>query len=318
MRRVSQRRRISTTENIPSLAGQTDRYLQWQLVYFRTGTRKSEIMNPVAEALTNEDIRDLGNYIAHLPAPEPAAAAQSDLVEKGRALAAQIAVRLSWREARRQRPPQLGLSVSAQDYLLKALQDFKAGNRVGGGMAAMADVVYPLSPDDLPALAAYAASALTLWPPREWARCRDFSCFMSRSTALRHGLAIPSVLAERARAQFTTIGLVLSAGTLVRAVSAPVAGRSPISFPRCASSSPVRHLRLQVRRCSFYATSFAALLSVMLAYSAALAPVVPLSDALSLAAAGPPGRGAKASFRYGWFAARDRLRSFSARLRQAN
>src|SRR6202035_191393 len=63
---------ISTAENIPSLAGQTDRYVQWQLVYFRSGTRKSEIMNPIAEALSNEDIRDLGSYIAKLPAAEPA------------------------------------------------------------------------------------------------------------------------------------------------------------------------------------------------------------------------------------------------------
>jgi cytochrome c553 len=49
---------ISTTENIPSLAGQTDRYVQWQLVYFRSGTRKSEIMNPIAESLSNEDVRE--------------------------------------------------------------------------------------------------------------------------------------------------------------------------------------------------------------------------------------------------------------------
>src|SRR5947209_20421975 len=80
---------ISTTENIPSLAGQTDRYVQWQLVYFRSGTRKSEIMNPIAESLSNEDIRDLGAYIAQLPAVEAAAPAHSDLVEQGRACAAQ-------------------------------------------------------------------------------------------------------------------------------------------------------------------------------------------------------------------------------------
>src|SRR5947209_628343 len=48
---------ISTTEKTPSLAGQTDRYLQWQLVYFRSGIRKSPTMNPIAEALSNEDIR---------------------------------------------------------------------------------------------------------------------------------------------------------------------------------------------------------------------------------------------------------------------
>ena len=30
---------ISQTENIPSLAGQPDQFIQWQLVFFRSGTR---------------------------------------------------------------------------------------------------------------------------------------------------------------------------------------------------------------------------------------------------------------------------------------
>jgi cytochrome c553 len=149
---------ISTAENVPSLAGQTDRYVQWQLVYFRSGTRKSEIMNPIAEALSNEDIRDLGAYIAQLPAAEPAPASQSDLIEKGRGLAAQNRCTACHGEKLEGNGAAARLSGQREDYLLKALQDFKAGKRVGGGMAAMADVVYPLSQDDLPALAAYAAS----------------------------------------------------------------------------------------------------------------------------------------------------------------
>ena len=149
---------ISTIENIPSLAGQTDRYVQWQLVYFRSGTRKSEIMNPIAESLSNEDIRDLGAYIAQLPAAEAAAPAHPDLVEKGRALAAQNRCAACHGEKLEGNGAAARLSGQREDYLLKALQDFKAGNRVGGGMAAMAEVIYPLSQDDLPALAAYAAS----------------------------------------------------------------------------------------------------------------------------------------------------------------
>jgi cytochrome c553 len=149
---------ISTTENIPSLAGQTDRYVQWQLVYFRSGTRKSEIMNPIAESLSNEDIRDLGAYIAQLPAVEAAAPAHPDLVEKGRALAAQNRCAACHGDKLEGNGAAARLSGQREDYLLKALQDFKAGKRVGGGMAAMADVIYPLSQDDLPALAAYAAS----------------------------------------------------------------------------------------------------------------------------------------------------------------
>src|ERR1700755_1569914 len=57
---------ISQTENIPSLAGQLDQYIQWQLVFFRAGARKNEQMQPIVEQLNNEDIRNLGAYFASL------------------------------------------------------------------------------------------------------------------------------------------------------------------------------------------------------------------------------------------------------------
>src|SRR5260370_11950822 len=40
---------ISQTENIPSLAGQPDQFIQWQLVFFRSGSRKNEQMQPIVE-----------------------------------------------------------------------------------------------------------------------------------------------------------------------------------------------------------------------------------------------------------------------------
>src|SRR3978361_2508807 len=54
---------ISQTENIPSLAGQLDQFIQWQLVFFRAGTRKNEQMQPVVEQLNNDDIRTLRDYL---------------------------------------------------------------------------------------------------------------------------------------------------------------------------------------------------------------------------------------------------------------
>src|SRR5262249_30652957 len=48
---------VSQTENTPSLASQPDGFLQWQLVFFRSGTRKNEVMGPIAEQLSNEDVR---------------------------------------------------------------------------------------------------------------------------------------------------------------------------------------------------------------------------------------------------------------------
>ena len=63
---------ISQTENIPSLAGQPDQFLQWQLVFFRAGSRKNEQMQPIAEEITNEDVRSLGAYFAAMTPPSRA------------------------------------------------------------------------------------------------------------------------------------------------------------------------------------------------------------------------------------------------------
>src|SRR5258707_6474344 len=57
---------ISQLENIPSLAGQPDQFIQWQLVFFRAGARKNEQMQPIVEQINNEDIRSLGAYFASL------------------------------------------------------------------------------------------------------------------------------------------------------------------------------------------------------------------------------------------------------------
>jgi cytochrome c553 len=40
---------------------------------------------------------------------------------------------------------------------LKALHDYKSGQRSGGGQAAMADVAYPLSEEEIEALVHYLA-----------------------------------------------------------------------------------------------------------------------------------------------------------------
>ena len=77
---------ISQMENTPSLAAQPDLFIQWQLVFFRAGTRKNEQMQPIVEQLNNEDIRNLGAYFASLEAAESAQARrQSGAFEKGRA-----------------------------------------------------------------------------------------------------------------------------------------------------------------------------------------------------------------------------------------
>jgi cytochrome c553 len=149
---------ISQLENIPSLAGQLDQYVQWQLVYFRAGTRKNEQMQPVVEGLSNEDIRNLGAYFATLTPPKTEQADDNaDLSAKGKQAAAGRRCASCHGDSFGGAKGVARLANQREDYLLKALRDYKAGVRTGGGQAAMAEVAYPLSDEEITALAHYLA-----------------------------------------------------------------------------------------------------------------------------------------------------------------
>jgi cytochrome c553 len=150
---------ISRTPLTPSLAGEPDYFIQWQLVYFRGGSRKSAIMQAIAKSLSNEDIRNLGAYYASLGAPKPQPAAGSDaLAQAGEKLAAAYRCKSCHGDGFAGVGPTARLAGQREDVLLKALRDFKSGARIGTGIASMADVVYPLSDDDMKALAHYMSS----------------------------------------------------------------------------------------------------------------------------------------------------------------
>jgi cytochrome c553 len=148
---------ISRTENIPSLAGQPDQFIQWQLVFFRSGTRKNEQMQPIVEQLSNDDIRNLGAYFASLDPPKSPDDDHPDLSQKG----AQAAV--GRRCASCHTDSYAGTKAVArvagqrEEYLVKALHDYKSSVRSGGGMAAMAEVAFPLSEEEITALSHYLA-----------------------------------------------------------------------------------------------------------------------------------------------------------------
>src|SRR5215475_5494990 len=148
---------VSQMENIPSLAGQLDQYIQWQLVYFRAGSRKNEQMQPIVEELSNEDIRNLGAYFASLEPPKGPKDDDPDLSAKGKQAAAGRRCASCHGDNYAGTKAVARIAGQREDYLLKALHDYKAGARVGGGQAAMADVAYPLSEEEMTALAHYLA-----------------------------------------------------------------------------------------------------------------------------------------------------------------
>jgi cytochrome c553 len=151
---------ISQTENTPSLEGQPDLYLQWQLVFFRSGSRKSEIMQSMAEQLSNEDVRNLGAYFASLTPPKASAPNDDnpDLSKKGAEAAAGRRCASCHGDTFAGTKAVARLAGQREEYLLKALHDYKSNVRVGGGVAAMADVAYSLSEEEITALAHYLAS----------------------------------------------------------------------------------------------------------------------------------------------------------------
>jgi len=148
---------ISQTPLTPSLAGQSDEFVQWQLVYFRAGTRKSEVMGPIAEALNNEEIRNLGAYYTSLPPPKPQPAAD-ELAQTGEKLARQHRCASCHSDDYSGFRAAARLAGQREDVLSKALHDFKSGTRVGSGVASMSDVVYELNDADMQALAHYMAT----------------------------------------------------------------------------------------------------------------------------------------------------------------
>jgi cytochrome c553 len=149
---------ISKTENIPSLAGQPDQFLQWQLVFFRGGSRKNEQMQPIAEAIGNEDVRALGAYFAALTPPKATTPDDNpDLSKKGAQAAVGRRCASCHTDTYAGTKAVARLAGQREEYLVKSLHDYKSGVRTGGAGAAMTDVAYPLSNEEIEALAHYLA-----------------------------------------------------------------------------------------------------------------------------------------------------------------
>lgn len=150
---------VSVLDGVPSLAGQPDLFVQWQLVFFRGGNLKSEIMGPIAAPLGDEEIQAIGSYFAALPPPQPPGEPDNDieLSKTGALLAARGHCSNCHGDDLGGQQAAARLADQREKYLLKALQDYKAGRRTGTGIAAMPEVVYPLTEDEMKALAHYLA-----------------------------------------------------------------------------------------------------------------------------------------------------------------
>lgn len=146
----------SEVEQTPSLAGHPAAYSTVQLILFRDKLRRSEQMVPFAEGLTDDDIEDLAAYFETLKPSPPEPVSNAALAAAGKRVADANhcgSCHLPDYSGREQMPR---LAGQREDYLLKALRDYKAGERPGLD-GRMTEVLYHLSDQDLQAVSHYLA-----------------------------------------------------------------------------------------------------------------------------------------------------------------
>ncbi len=134
---------LAIDKNVPNLARQPDLYLQFQLVFFRKGVRKNELMNAMAEQLSDDDLRNVSAYFASLPAPN--APPPPDTAPQDTELGGKVAEGIRCTNCHGDHLEGVDniprLAGQREDSLYKALRDFKSGDRTSTGAAGMAEVV---------------------------------------------------------------------------------------------------------------------------------------------------------------------------------
>ena len=149
----------SETPEVPSLGGQPAFYVMVQLYMFRERLRTVEPMNAMTKGLTDDELRNMADIIAKLPPPQPVKEPGDPArLERARAVIQQhrCAFCHTPNFAGVQQVPRL--AGQREDYLVKALREYKNNTRRAYD-AAMADVIYAISDEQILDLAYFLARA---------------------------------------------------------------------------------------------------------------------------------------------------------------
>jgi cytochrome c553 len=140
----------SQTPLTPSLGGQPAFYIAAQLFLFRGGRRDNEVMTAQAKDLSDDDLRTLSDRISKLPAPK----SSDGKPDAGRVSAGKSSMEKNncagchgkQYDGNNNVPH---IANQREDYLLKALKDYKSGKRIGYGNAVMPETLGGLSEAEL-------------------------------------------------------------------------------------------------------------------------------------------------------------------------
>lgn len=146
----------SETPEVPSLGAQPAPFVLIQLYQFREKQRIAEPMNSLTAEFTDDDLREVSDFVAKLPAPAPQDPADAPRMAAAAETAAKHRCGFCHNAdySGHDHIPRLG--AQREDYLLKAITEYKSGARAGYDPA-MVDVAKGLSDPEITELAYYLA-----------------------------------------------------------------------------------------------------------------------------------------------------------------
>ena len=147
----------SQNADVPLLGAQQSAYTIIQLFLFREQMRVAAPMNDMAKGLSDDDLRAVAGAIAALPAPKPPAdPGDPARLEAARVLAQQNHCNVCHRPDFSGQENVPRIADQREDYLLKALREYKSGAR-HGYEPTMAEALQPLEDAQLVELSYYLA-----------------------------------------------------------------------------------------------------------------------------------------------------------------
>lgn len=139
----------SRVPDTPSLGGQPSFFSVAQLFLFREGRRDNPAMIAAAKGLSNDDLLAFADRIAKLPPPPPPGETPDpQRFDRGRKLTRRHPCGVCHNPDFSGREQMPRLANQREDYLLKAMREYKSGARLGYG-GAMAQELADLVDQDL-------------------------------------------------------------------------------------------------------------------------------------------------------------------------
>jgi len=161
--------------NSPNLAGQYPEVVIKQLHDYRSGHRASPIMQAIASALSDQDIRDLASYYAYLPKARTAPTTYDEtlpkLVRVGDPLR-NIAPCISCHGQVDQKLGAPWLEGMPKQYLVDQINAFKNGTRRNDPGAQMRNMVRAMTPEEVDEVATFYARKTSAGEPEQTAAAR--------------------------------------------------------------------------------------------------------------------------------------------------